>query len=404
MPWATNADIIHIHFWNTPEMYSLLEAELPPGRILLTCHVGGRHAPQVLTPEIIEFADAILLASPELLQQANPFLKEKALYAPPGADLERVRTVAPQAHSHFNIGYIGTIDFGKMHPHYVPMHVAINLPEARIIICGGGAALPTVTQQIKNSGAAYRFDIRGYVGDIAPILSIIDVFGYPLCEDNYSGSELVLQEVMAVGIPSVVFAHGGARYLIDDGETGFIVKTEAEYVDRICFLHDHRDERLKMGAAAAAYARLNLGAENLAPAIERKYEQLAATPRRKHAPMPCLRGAEAFIRSLGDSGGIFKSSMSSDLDSAMAADRRIAASSPGVASASGGGILHYRRYYPTDPILRLWAGLVLAGQGRPALAAAEFKAAVGLGYSDGRAALYLSRAIEEARKGKTFRK
>jgi hypothetical protein len=67
-----------------------------------------------------------------------------------------------------------------------------------------------------------------------------------------------------------------------------------------------------------------------------------------------------------------------------------------LANSGGGGILHYRRSYPNDPMLRLWSGLVLLGQGRPALAASEFKAAAKLGCHDSRASLYLSGAARAA--------
>jgi hypothetical protein len=74
------------------------------------------------------------------------------------------------------------------------------------------------------------------------------------------------------------------------------------------------------------------------------------------------------------------------------AERAISASSPALSSASTGGILHYRRRHPEDAYLRLWSGLVLLEQGRPALAAGEFSRAIELGLDHWRASLYLARA------------
>jgi glycosyltransferase involved in cell wall biosynthesis len=394
--WSRDADIVHVHFWNNPDLYAALESNFPPARIVLTCHVGGLSAPQILTPEVIDFADMILLASPHTLERADDVLRQKAIYAPPGADFERLFGVTLLPHPGFNIGYIGTVDFGKMHPRYAAMHAAIDIPNTRIIVCGHGAASAILAQQIKELGLSHRFDLRGYVEDITGVLSIIDVFGYPLCEDVLVGSELVLQEVMFAGIPSVVFSHGGAAHLVNDGETGFIVNTEAQYIERIAYLYRRPDERLKMGAAAAAYARAKLGIKNLAPLIDAAYMRLASMPKRVRSPLARLDGADAFVRSLGNAAGVFRASRSTKMTQAMEADETIAASSEALASASGGGILHYRRRYPNDPMLRLWAGLVLLGHQRPALAAAEFKAATELGLRDSRVFMYLSRGARAA--------
>ena len=84
--WASDADIVNIHFWNTPDLYVALESDLPPARIALTCHVGGLTAPQVLTPEVIDFADTILVTSRHTLEGAGDALRQKALYAPGAAD------------------------------------------------------------------------------------------------------------------------------------------------------------------------------------------------------------------------------------------------------------------------------------------------------------------------------
>ncbi len=41
-----------------------------------------------------------------------------------------------------------------------------------------------------------------------------------------------------------------------------------------------------------------------------------------------------------------------------------------------GGVLHYRRHYPNDGYLRLWAGLVLEAAGKHVLAVGEFSGAL----------------------------
>lgn len=152
-----------------------------------------------------------------------------------------------------------------------------------------------------------------------------------------------------------------------------------------------------MARAAAEAARSHFGVNNLGPLIDAAYERVMAAPKRERPPIPSLAGAAAFMRSLGPAAGDFQASQSGSPADAADADTRIAAAHPALASARGGGVLHYRGAYPDDPWLRLWSGLVLLGQGRPALAAAEFTAAAKQGISDGRPAAYLSRAIDAGR-------
>ena len=54
---VANSDILHMHYWNAPRIGEFLRMELPPIRLLLTCHVGGLHPPQVITRDIVDFAD-----------------------------------------------------------------------------------------------------------------------------------------------------------------------------------------------------------------------------------------------------------------------------------------------------------------------------------------------------------
>jgi hypothetical protein len=314
---------------------------------------------------------------------------------PSVADLSRLRGVAPARHDRFTVGYVGTVDFAKMHADFVALHAALDIPGLRVVVCGEGAASTTLAAQIQACGAADRFELRGYVEDIVPVLAGFDVFGYPLRADTYATTELVLHEAMVAAVPAVVLRHGGAAHTVRDGVTGFVAASEADYLERIRWLYDHPDERRRMGAAAARHASECLGPEHLVPPVVSLYEELLKQPRTSHQLEPLASGADAWMRSLGPFAEPFRASLAGD----EAADEAIGAASPAVASADAGGLLHYRRAFSDDPALRYWSGLVLLGQGRPALAAGEFKAAGSLGFDGSRSALHLARALEAARSG-----
>src|SRR5262245_61812735 len=58
------ADVVQVHFWNTPELYAWFDADWPPHRLLLWVHVGGARPPQVLPPEVVRAADVVVATSP----------------------------------------------------------------------------------------------------------------------------------------------------------------------------------------------------------------------------------------------------------------------------------------------------------------------------------------------------
>jgi glycosyltransferase involved in cell wall biosynthesis len=400
------AEIVHVYFWNTPELYAVLTGPLPPMRLLISCRVAGEHPPQVLTRELMSFADLTVASTPYTAELRT--FRDAAgptTVIPAAGGWDRVRDVSQKPHRSFNVGYVGTVDFVKMHPRHVAMSARINVPDARFIVCGTGNGFATLARQAATLGVSERFDFRGYIEDVASVFAELDVFGYPLCEENYSGSELVLQEAMYCGVPPVVLPYGGAQRSVVPGHTGLVVDNEDGYVRAIEGLHADPSLRQRMGRAAAEHARATWNVEEVAARWTETYERLAAEGKRarRWPDVPDSPGAwrapaaARFVQSLGGTAPEFETSLvESDVERVLVAEKRIAAATPALASADGGGVLHWRRRHSRDPWLRLWAGLVLHGQGRSVLAAGEFQAALRLGLDDSRTTSYLARSVKLA--------
>jgi glycosyltransferase involved in cell wall biosynthesis len=415
------ADIVHLHFWNNPQMYEFLRSELPEMRLLIWFHVAGDKPPQIITKELINFSNFALACSPytyeHLVFQTLPadvrLKKTGMVYG--AADFERVSGIQPRPHDTFNVGYIGHVSFAKMHPNYVPMSAQIDIPNVQFIVCGGGIH-DYLQQHAQQLGVAERFDFRGHVEDIKSVIEILDVYGYPLCEDTYAASELNLQEVMYAGVPPVVFPYGGVKRLVINNYTGLIVHSELEYKQAIEYLYHHSEERARLGCNAREYAQQIFGAENAAKALNPIYERLIEAPKRRrewgidtdstllYQPVSLqdltgqseeLSGAESFTKSLGDTAPEFTVSLTSqNIQELFEAERKIAASSI-LLSMGEGGILQYRDYYQNDAYLRLWAGLVLQHQGRNAQAVSELIEAINLGCNPWRVFWYLAQVAEK---------
>ncbi len=414
----TDADIVQIHWWNTPEMQSLLRRSLPEMRLLIWYHVAGDGAPHIITPELMRLADMNIPCNPfsyhdlPIFRDMPSDLKdEHCAMVYDAADFERVEGVELKPHRGFNVGYIGTVDFFKMHPHYVRMSATTTLPDARFIVCGGGRQ-EILREQARALGDETRFDFRGYVDDIKTVIELFDVYGYPLCENTYAAAELNLQEVMYAGVAPVVFPYGGVKRLIESGQTGLVVHSESEYTEALEYLYHNREERERLGGNAKEYARRVFGAENAASTLNAVYEKVLAMPKQKREWgverwLPLIEqqvtpedlgvttaapdSSDLFVESLGSAGEVFRQSIDgtnpSDLFNA---DRQIAASSSLMFDT---GIKAYRVFDEEDPRLRFWTGLVLLKNDNTGQAAAEFAAVVRSGSYHWRTLWYLAQAL-----------
>jgi glycosyltransferase involved in cell wall biosynthesis len=395
------ADIVQMHWWNVPEMTDFIRAAHPAMRLIGFYHVAGDSLPHIITPALADYVDMSVPCNPytyydnPLFRDMEPGRKLQSVDLVYGAaDLTRLDGLRPRAHEGFNVGYIGTIDFIKMHPDYVKMSSDIRIPEVRFIVCGDGS-LDVLRRQASDLGTLDRFDIRGYVEDVRSAIAEFDVYGYPLCEETYAGSELNLQEVMYAGLAPVVFPYGGVKRLVVNDFTGYIVNSAREYRQAIEHLYHHPAERRRMGKNAKAYAEQIFGAENAARKLNGVYGRLLERPKRLRewpsSGMPAT-GAGIFLDTLGDAGEAFRISREApDLRLALAADDRVAASTR-VGFISG--ILAYRAKYPSDPWLRYWSGLVFDRMGSHAEAAMEYVEAIKSGLPHWRAQWRLIRAAK----------
>jgi len=381
------AEVVQLDWWNTPEMGELLRSRLPEARLVAWSHVGGRSAPQVLTDELIALPDEFVASTPiSGLERVIPDI----------ADPARVAGVQRREGEGYVVGYIGTVDPAKMHPRFVAMSAAVRVPGSRFVVAGTGDGFAAIARRAEELGARERFDLRGYVRDVAPVLSAVDVFGYPLCRGNYGAAELVVQEAMHAGIPPVVLPYGGAATLVEDGVTGLVAADEPGYTEAVEALGRDPELRRRLGDAAREHARRTWSPAAVAADWARVYEELLTRPKRARDPLPPIAaGAESFVAGLGEAAAPFRVSLAAaDLDAALAADAEIGASDA-VLLSSDGGLLDYRRRYPEDPHLRLWSGLALRAQGRKALAAGELAGAIRLGCDRRRADPMLAQITEQ---------
>ena len=383
-----STDLVHIHFWNSPEVFELLSSPLPECRLAIWSHISGATAPQVLVGELADVAGALVATSPTTLR-SGPSADAPVAVVPNAAELDRV-DVERRDHDGFVVAYIGTVDPVKMHPRFAELSAAVDVPGVRFVVCGSGDGFAAIASRAEELGVRERFELRGYVEDVGAVLAEADAFGYPLVPGNYSGSELVLAEAMHAGVPPVLLPHGGAAASVEHGVSGIVARDEEKYPRAIERLAADPALRARLGEGARRHVARHRSPRVVASAWARIYEDLLARPKAvpRWSGQPARSGAEAFLRGLGGTAEEFALSLGGDPE----ADERVAAAPPPLVTGDG-GILDYRRRHPDDPHLRFWSGLVLGRAGRPALAAGELSAAIRLGLDRGRVRPHLDAVL-----------
>jgi glycosyltransferase involved in cell wall biosynthesis len=391
------ADLVLVHWWNFPAGRRLLSRHLPACRLVVWCHVLGLHPAQVLTADVAEVADHVLLTSERSrdseLARAAAARDVPTDVARAPVDFDRLDGFTPRPHAGVRIGYVGLVNDTKLDPAFAAMCAQVAHPDVTFVVAGGGGGEQVLRDRFAALGMADRAEVLGPTDDVRSVLEGLDVFVSPLIPDTYATAEATLQEAMWVGLPVVVFRdRGGAWPAVEHEVTGLLADSEAEMVAALDRLAADAELRARLGAAARTAARARFDPDRQREALTRVIDATIARPKRAHQPLPGGDdgAGQAFVRALGEQAGPFATSLagvgaSASVAEVVAADQEIAAST-GLIVQGDGGIVHCRNEAPDDPHLRWWSGLVLEAAGRLEVAASEYEAAEALGLTDGRPA------------------
>ena len=373
------SDVVLLHFWNTPHFWEFLKTGLSARYVVWSKVMGTAH-PQLLNRNALRGAAAIVLtADPGPQSSWEP--KHAEISVVPGiADFGRVERVRPESHAGFNVDYIGTTNFGKLHPGFARIMSRLEIPGIRVRVCGGRAD-PMLAEAIETSRDPERFQCLGFVEDIAAILETSDVFGYPLSENTYATSDKSLQEAMYAGVPPVVFPHGGPARFVQDGKTGLVATSEEEFVGAIEYLYRNPDKRGELGRNAKAHARVAFAPQkhtaNLLQVVMAAAEMPARTmlPELSQTDTARLNHAALFLVSQGWPSRSAISALEQWQAGGRGALDAWITSLPTEVFQVEGGIAHWRNHARSDPALRWWSALWLLKLGFYRQAGEEIEAA-----------------------------
>ena len=127
------------------------------------------------------------------------------------------------------------------------------VPDARLVIAGGGSGLEALREKVKASPAAGSIDIKGFVpADCLPgLFQDAHVFAMPSWQEGFG---IAYVEAMRFGLPAIASLQDAGQEVVKDGVTGYTVdlRRKDELTARLIELLSDPGKCASAGAAGHA--------------------------------------------------------------------------------------------------------------------------------------------------------
>lgn len=166
-----------------------------------------------------------------------------------------------------NIGYVGRLTPEKnvrLLARIESELLGFGCQDIRFTIIGAGSEQEWLRQSMQT--AVFTGVLRGEA--LAGAYANLDLFIFPSTTDTFGN---VVLEAQASGVPAIVSAGGGPKYLIRPEQTGFIARRDEDFAGLACRLYHDPDQRRQLGVEARHHA-LGLSWEKIFEDIYRVYE------------------------------------------------------------------------------------------------------------------------------------
>jgi len=373
LDFIADCDILLIHWWNHPLLYDFLVREqLPASRVIIWSHIVGSPPPNNFTDKILRYPDIFVFTTPlsykvkdvqNLSDEHKKYLRD--VWSTGGVD--RIKSIKLKKHAGFNIGYIGNVDYAKMHPDFLDICNQVDIPNVNFIVVGGPNG-KQMEQEVELLGIGGKFNFTGFVPEMKKweYLSLFDIFGYPLAPHHYGSCDQVLQESMAAGVVPVVLANPMESYMVKDGVTGIVAKDKDEYVRALQNLYHNPKLRNYLSKNAKGYATKTFSLEKMENEWDKIFNEALDFPKtlRKweiNKNIKDISPKDVFLESLGDYGKDFVSycNAKNNEEKELAIQKiKKLAESANWQSETKSSVHHYLYFFPDDEYLSVWSKIM----------------------------------------------
>lgn len=250
------AEIVVIHYWDNMMLAQFLKNPLPPCRLVFWCHKNYL----VSKPEL-EYPDRFIDTSP---------IQGHGQYIHSTRDMTPFWMLEPQEHNGFIVGYVGTVDYKKLHPQFIEVCRSIKTHNIHFIVVGENNI-----EGISDS----KFTFMNHVSDVRPFYSVFDVFGYPLRSDHYGTCEQALGEAMCAGVVPVVLNNPAEKRIIEKTGHGIVVTNMMDYIFAIEKLARYPKRRKKLAKQSKISANIYYSFSYMRQQWANVFKQLSKQPK-----------------------------------------------------------------------------------------------------------------------------
>ena len=137
-------------------------------------------------------------------------------------------------------------------------------PHFSMEIYGDGSMMETYKKYLLDNHIT-NIKLMGFQNNVSSKIKDASVFLFP---SNYEGISNALLEALALGIPTISTDHpiGGAKLLINDGNTGFLIPVNdlEQMEQKLCMLMENEKLRSSFSRNSAAYIRRHFSLQVIA--------------------------------------------------------------------------------------------------------------------------------------------
>jgi len=255
------ADVVVLNWWAHPLTFSyLLCIQDIPVRIVLWVHMNGCVYPAISSNFVLCFHQILFTCyysyDNRSFQDTFDEIKGKSgvIY---GIGEFEPRTMTPKKDYRekqaYVVGYLGTVDYNKMHKDFVQICEKIIEATENTLIVIYGECSETVQSDIENSKYKDKFVLKGFSDNVEESFREMDVLLYPLNPNTSGTTENVILEAMSCGVPIVALEQGTEKYIIQNEKTGILAKNAAELPGEAILLLLNEEKRRQIGRSAREY-------------------------------------------------------------------------------------------------------------------------------------------------------
>lgn len=347
------ADVVQLHWWHHPAVARWMNtSQLPPMRLIIWSHISGLYVPY-LRPDFVGLPERFLFSSP--CSWENPDLisldestkkRIDTVFSSGGSD-DFSSPKKRKPGENLRIGYVGTLNFAKLHPRILDFLAVANNPDFKITFVGDAAEGKKLVDEANKRGLSELIDLKGYSLNVTDELAQFDVFAYLLNPLHYGTTENALLEAMAMGVVPIVLDNPAERHLVQHGETGIVVRNPHEFAKALDFLQNHPEELQRLSRAASCTVRERFSLEKTASGLLKHYREVAEREKRLYDFRPIFgeTPADWFRACLGPESWRFHDDGTVNLEG----------KPPEILmECNKASVFQYQRNFPDSPLLAAW--------------------------------------------------